>query len=609
MIHFVVIAGTPAAVRRISPRLSRSLAATRLFDGDLVEGIATSGTWAVAAIALSDPTCEARLVAEGDAMVVVNGPAVAIDADQRQLAEDLLGRYRSGGTAPVAGALGGSYNFVGIEPSQGLRVFTDFSSLSPLYWYQGSDFAAFSNRSTTITNLIGSQGWELRSLAWVIGHANLFGDSMPARSVSYLRPDREARIDWGDTRIRFDVSPVCVWPQSSSDSGRDNLDPAEWDEITDALVDNFKALRAFDAPLRLSLTGGKDTRLCLALAKAAGLQDVVEPFTNGQVDSPEVECAAAVARAAGFPHQRVGPTVAANNTSRAAPAFDPSVLWRRLRQHAYRFEAIVSPWDGITDPLRNTSLTIKGFGGEFYRRGNAKRFRFTEVTSVDAMASMFVDFHQPHDPVGVLRSDETDFQARWLKAWVYEAAEQVRFDVLPEKFYVDYRLGHWNGPLSQATPGRITVNPLFLPAAVKKNLELSARTRSSERLHFEVMRRAAPELVAVPFLDDVWSDQLTTDTSVDLPRDPYRTEVTPTTRTLTTWQWPFLESEGRAIEMLLDQAAHQTDMSVICDMKRLKRIGRRSARLQNKVKARALLSGICVALTLLGRAEPVLDRP
>jgi len=262
----------------------------------------------------------------------------------------------------------------------------------------------------------------------------------------------------------------------------------------------------------------------------------------------------------------------------------------------------------MTDPLSSTTLTIKGFGGEFYRRGNAKRFRLAEITTLEDMASVFVNYHQPHDPLGVLRSNERIFQAEWLKSWVYSAGERLRFDILPEKFYVDFRLGHWNRPLGQATLGRITANPRVSLTAVKKNLELSPKARGTERFHFEVMRRAAPEIMGVPFLSDVWATDLVADSPIDLPRHPFTT-VKPTKRILTTWQWPFLESEGRAIKMLFREAARETDMGAICDMTKLERIGRRAARLQNKVKARALLSGVYVALVLLGRAEPVLDRP
>ena len=150
--------------------------------------------------------------------------------------------------------------------------------------------------------------------------------------------------------------------------------------------------------------------------------------------------AATFARAAGFTHIRTGPpTAASSNASPAEPALDPGVVWRRLRQHAYRFEAIVCPWDGMTDPLRNTFLTIKGFGGEFYRRAQfgaesyrPARFRLTEITTMETMVSMFADYHQPHDPIGVLRHDEAAFQTTWLKDWLHSAAHQVRFDVLPE---------------------------------------------------------------------------------------------------------------------------------------------------------------------------------
>ena len=102
---------------------------------------------------------------------------------------------------------------------------------------------------------------------------------------------------------------MWVWPEPGANGGRENLTPSEWDEITDALVTNFRTLRSSSDPLRLALSGGKDSRLCLALAKAAGLQGPHVTITNGPVDSPEVLCAAAVAEAAGFRHKRGGPAV------------------------------------------------------------------------------------------------------------------------------------------------------------------------------------------------------------------------------------------------------------------------------------------------------------
>jgi hypothetical protein len=617
VIHYVVVAGSPAAVDRLWPRLGPSLERTRFFEGERLERLGASRTWAAAAILAPDPTWRSRLAADDDAMIVVNGPALATGGDQARLADVVLERYRSGGSGAVSAALGGSYNFVGVAPAIGLRAFADFSGLFPLYWRQGPDFGVFSNRSTTVAALAGSGGWDLRALAWVIGHANLFGDSMPAQGVSYVPPGREARAEWGDGRVRLDTSSNWVWRPPSEDSGRDNLTAEEWDEVTDALVANFRALRAVGGgPLHLSITGGKDSRLCLALARSANLQDCLETFTSGPFDSPEVEVAATVAKAAGFRHTRRGPPREEADPAHTAPRprrteVDPGAQWLRLRQDVYRYEAAVSAWSGLANPCHPPLLNVKGFGGEFYRRGNAKQFRRKDMPSVDALASMFVNYHQVHDPLRILRRSEASFQVEWLKAWVHMTAKHVRLDLLPEKFYVDHRLSHWSGPLIQATPARINVNPLLLSSAARKNLELSPRARSNERFHFEVMRRAAPELVGIPFLNDVWADDIAKDPSVSLPRQPYSTSLKGTKRVLTRGHqgWPLLANESRAIARLFEEAARETEMGAICKLRRLKRIARNSAQLTQIGEVKELFSAIGAALVLLGRAEPVFDRP
>jgi hypothetical protein len=612
VIHFAVVVGSQAAIDRLTPRLLPAIDATRLFDAERVQKVGASRTWAFAAISAADPTCPRRIAADDDSMTVVNGPALSTRGDQAHLAEDVLSSFRSRGTAGVSATLGGSYNFVGIGTDSGLRAFADSSGLFPLYFHQGADFALFSNRSTTVASLAGVHGgWDLRALAWIIGHANLFGEQMPARLAAYLPPGYEAHVcgNGTDTRVTLHRSPVWVWPGPSDDVGRENLRSAEWDEITDALVTNFRALRSFSGRLRLSLTGGKDSRLCLALAKAAGLEDRMVTFTNGTVDSPEVQCAAAVAEAAAFPHKQAGWPVTTAQVVAADAPFDPDAVWRRLRQHAYRFEAIVCPWDGMTDPLRSTTVSVKGFGGELYRRSHAKRFRGKQLKSVDAMAKMFVNYHQPLDPLGVLRTTEAEFQADWLRTWVHDEVNRIRLDLAPEKFYVDYRLGHWNGPMGQSTPWRINVNPLLLPLAASKNLELSLDVRSSERFHFEVMRRAAPELITVPFLNDAWAPQIAADSHIELPREPFPTTIEASAHTLKTWQWKFLESQSKAIAGLFKDASRDTDMGSVCDTRKLRRLARQSDRLTKVIHAKEMLSAIVVALALLDRTEPVLDQP
>ena len=134
--------------------------------------------------------------------------------------------------------------------------------------------------------------------------------------------------------------------------------------------------------------------------------------------------------------------------------------------------------------MRNTTLNIRGIGGELFRRGNVKRIRKSRARST----KVFARLHGARvDPLGAVRSGQRAFQDDWRAQWFDVAADHVRFDLLPEKWYVDYRMGHWNGPLAQSKPGYINVVPLLSPAAARKNMELSVEARSSDRFHFEVM--------------------------------------------------------------------------------------------------------------------------
>ena len=164
------------------------------------------------------------------------------------------------------------------------------------------------------------------------------------------------------------------------------------------------------------------------------------------------------------------------------------------------------------------------------------------------------------------------------------------------------------------------------------------------------MRRAAPELVDVPFLQNRWQRALRAQSrmvargagrlSVErlaferyaipgrvrnglrlaalaprppIPRERLRalgraTRPTPS-RLLKTWQWRFLGAEAGAIADLLDRAARDTSLPEVCDVDRLVALGRGAGEVTDPLEARTLLSAVSVALTLLGESEPVVDEP
>jgi hypothetical protein len=55
--------------------------------------------------------------------------------------------------------------------------------------------------------------------------------------------------------------------------------------------------------------------------------------------------------------------------------------------------------------------------------------------------------------------------------------------------------------------------------------------------------------------------------------------------------------------------AASTELAEVCDVAKLRKAARRAGELKKTSEVKALLSGICLSLTLLGRTEPVLDEP
>jgi hypothetical protein len=321
--HYVALSGPPDAVRQAAPELRPALRTTKLLKGDFFLHLAPSGRWAVAGFHAPDRLCRQRVAVEGDAILAINGSALSATDEQPDLARTLLARFRKGGTGSVIDALGGSYNVVAACPEIGFCAFPDFPGLHPLYYGHRDDLAVVSNRSTTVGHLLGAGEWDLRAMAWLIANGSLFGPTLPTPGVQPIEPGCVASAALGDDHLRLGPGPAWAWPEQGTESGRPNLTDREWWEITDSLVANVASIRHIDGPVRMGLTGGKDSRLCLALAQAADMGDRIQTMTNGPADSPEVEISGVVAEAAGLRNHLRATAPSPSSIGAGAPAPPP----------------------------------------------------------------------------------------------------------------------------------------------------------------------------------------------------------------------------------------------------------------------------------------------
>ncbi|MGZ4709079.1 MAG: hypothetical protein ACXWBN_10110 [Acidimicrobiales bacterium] len=529
MIHFVVVVGSTGSCAACGPRLRSAIETTTSIGGHEVHAVSPSGTWGFHAVAAPDAVLDPRWHTDGEGLVVCNG---TVTGDPRAVAPAaVLERYRCGGIDAATKPLSGTYNLTCISPEQGLTISGDVAAFYPLYFGTGSGQVVIANRSTTVAAALGTSGWSTGPLGWIIGAGHICGEDVPAAGVRSLRAGHVGRVPWGRAHLTTGPPTRQLMPPPGTGEGRPDLTPSEWDAITDDLIGQVRGLAALDTPLYLQLSGGKDSRLLLSLLLGAGITDL-ESYTAGPPGA-EVRCAELVAATAGISHRMWMPPEARHVVRREVigdhiPDGPLAPLWRQVARGLGRFDGIVPTWAGVSTPPGAGSLMLKGWGGEVYRYKSRPAPlvdlalllppRPGSPLDVDVLTACLT---ARIDPLRVLAPAERDRQRAWLRSWVQQTVATVRPDLLPDLFYIDHRLGQIAGPVTQDIPLRVVANPLVSFVATSLYSELSLHARSTDRLHYEVMRRLAPDLAALPFVGQVWRPEIRAMATQELATAPF----------------------------------------------------------------------------------------
>ena len=201
--------------------------------------------------------------------------------------------------------------------------------LHPLYVATTDDLTVVGNRADLVAEVAARQtGRPVRRNTllggWLALMSHPVDDGSGFDGVHLFPQYTTARIHAGTVVFDSDV------PAFVCDTDEPLADPAE---VAEALaIDVVAALqyaiaRSPDRP-RLELTGGKDSRLVLAIALQAGIADSFTCVTYGPNELPDMQVARSVAAACGLAHQDV-------SASHIAPALSIP-LAERYRRHVHR---------------------------------------------------------------------------------------------------------------------------------------------------------------------------------------------------------------------------------------------------------------------------------
>ena len=243
-------------------------------------------------------------------------------------------------------------------------------------------------------------------------------------------------------------------------------------------------------PNVVPVTGGRDSRLVLGAALAAGIE--LETTTGGEPGHPDVEIGRELARIAEVPHRILEHDPHGSVTSdwrRAAELLSLTTSGTSSLSDAAGF-----PFGPRPGP---PALWHSGQGGEVAR----SYYGLGSDEPVDQLYRAFVGRRPGRSEIlgdegeRLVRAQIESFVRGTLAAGVAPVD-------MPDMFYLERRMGTWAGPSHGAVEFvRDTTSPLWSRRLVQHELGLPARDRAREVFHLEVLKRLAPQLVDVPFED------------------------------------------------------------------------------------------------------------
>jgi hypothetical protein len=381
--------------------------------------------------------------------------------------------------------------------------------------------------------------------AWAAAVTGRLRDHDPVMVSAFLQlgyplraatPFRRVRALAGDLALRASGGRPVISRADGGDSSRaggsgragrgDRAAPGGASRVAAALVDAVTPLGEAAAPVELSLTGGKDSRLIAAALTAAGV-----PFrarTHGFASHPDVIVAALISERLGLEHTVTEPRPAATGL---AP--DQAEVLSRLRSAVLMSDGMLSAFENVGRPDPVTAgrsaepVQAGGHGGELLRGGYAQAAwrsgpTARPATGVCAASSAHVLSSAAATElfrrmttrrVGLLRPAAA---AAYLASLTPPAAALAGGPLHAlDDFYLVNRAGRWSAAARQAYLIRTPlVQPCFADQVVRAARAVPLRRRIGDQLHRDILAELCPELLRIPLADKPWQGEPRTADSV-----------------------------------------------------------------------------------------------
>lgn len=301
---------------------------------------------------------------------------------------------------------------------------------------------------------------------------------------------------------RADAHPVLT---AATVVPRDLPPDESIEDFATAMTRTMRASAAGIGTVRCALTGGRDSRVVLALALAAEVP--VELFTSGHADDLDVQIARDLAVRLGLAHETITPRLSDDAGDRAD----------QTARFVTQTGGLASLWDVADwiehqEPAQRLALKLWGAGGEIGRAGNLaigipfmanapllRRSWRAQHLVLDQRVDLFD---------GLITAAAEEETLRYLLSFIAQRRyEGWRPAEVLESYYAFERVKHWAAAgVRRAAEGTDVFTPFVTRDFITYCFSLTPGRRYMEAAHHRLLSVLSPTLRDLPF-EHPWRPQ------------------------------------------------------------------------------------------------------
>lgn len=382
----------------------------------------------------------------------------------------------------------GDFSFVFMSPKGEIIASNDSSSFQHIYYSETKDYIFISNRQRCIRNIMKNSQLDLENIACLCTFETVLGTETLLKNVKRL--EINSRLVYDRVRgLNIEGDPFYFIREIP------DLDYSEFVKENAAVcINRLKAVLKDVDDIEFPITGGRDSRVNLALLLEAGQKDKIHTFTTGYEDHPDVVVGKNISQHYGIRHEF---------RERKPPQnFSDEEILEKVMGAIFQSDGSLGAWDANMYLFQNNRMYFPGHASEAFKPYvNSSVMTYEEAADIKRFTVSKADFVK----ADVVKQIYGKMEAR------VERCRQMNMTPkdAADSYKITDRLPNWQGYM-------IRQNDYFhnqIQILNNQNLfhlsySADAVYREMLRIHYEILKEADPWLVETPFAIHGWNKEL-----------------------------------------------------------------------------------------------------